>query len=82
MTRRMMNTSEMVPLEQRLAVVDGYGQKLTGSGYSTDQIRRVIVGGLTGYERRLNLSKDINNSRWKPLHESACFNATKKGTRS
>ena len=78
MTRRMMNTSEIVSLEQRLAVVDGYGQKLTDSGYSIDQIRRVIVGELTGYERRLHLSKDTTNNMWWPLHESACFNATKR----
>ena len=78
MTRRMMNTSEMVPMEQRITVVDDYGQRLTDSGYGIDQIRRVIVGGLTGYERRLHLSKDTTNSRWRPLHESACFNATKR----
>ena len=36
MPRRMMNTSEMVPMEQRLAVVDEYGQKLTDSGYGID----------------------------------------------
>ena len=44
MTRRMMNTSEMVPMEQRVTVVDDYGQKLTDSGYGIDQIRRVIRG--------------------------------------
>jgi hypothetical protein len=59
MTRRMMNTSEMVPLAKRLEIVDGYGQKLTDSGYGIDQIRRVIVRGLTGYERILHLSKDV-----------------------
>ena len=44
MTRRMMNTSELVPMEQRLKVVDEYGQKLTNSGYGLDQVRRVVVG--------------------------------------
>ena len=35
----------------------------------------MIVGGLTGYERRLKLSLDKNNSKWRPLHEGALFNA-------
>jgi hypothetical protein len=78
MTRRMMNTNEMVPMEQRITVVDDYGQKLTDSGYGIEQIRRVVVGGLTGYDRALHLCKDTTNSRWRPLHKSACFNATKR----
>jgi hypothetical protein len=33
------------------------------------------VGGLTGYERRLLLSKDKKNPKWRPLHEGAHFDA-------
>ena len=36
----------------------------------------MIVAGLVGYERRLALSKDKTNCKWRPLHEGARFNAT------
>ena len=66
MVRRMVNTSERIPLIDRLMVVDGYAQKLIYSEYSVDETRDIIVGGLKGYERLLSLSKDTGNPRWKP----------------
>ena len=59
----MVNTSEMVPLADRLSVVDDYAQKMINSEYSVDETRDVIVGGLKGYERILSLSKDTGNPR-------------------
>ena len=41
-----------------------------------EQARKMIVAGLVGYERRLALSKDKTNCKWRPLHEGARFNAT------
>ena len=61
MVRSMVNTSEMVPLADRLMVVDEYAQKLVKSEYSIDETRDIIIGGLKGYERLLSLSKDIGN---------------------
>ena len=74
--RRMMNTSERIELQERIEVIDNYGMKLVNSGYSLDQSRKMIVGGLVGYERRLALSRDTTNLKWRPLHEGAKFNAT------
>ena len=71
MVRRMMNTSELLDAAVRVGVVDNYGQKLINSGYGIDQVRRVIVGGLTGYEKRVKLSKDCSSSKWRPHHEGA-----------
>ena len=65
MIRRMVNTSEMVPLADRLMVIVDYTQKLINSEYSVDESRDIVVGGLKGYERLLSLSKDIGNPRWK-----------------
>ena len=59
----------------RLTVVDEYAAKLINSGYNLEYARKVIVGGLTGYERKLALSKKKDHPRWKPLHPGAKFNA-------
>ena len=81
MVRRMVNTSELVPMKTRLAIFDKYGQKLTDSGFGLKQVRTIIVGGLTRYERRLALSLDVNNPKWRPLHEGANFNAGSRRTK-
>ena len=78
MYRRMTNTSELVTLEQRLEIVDQYGQKLTNSGYGLEQIRRAMVGGLVRYERRLLQSLSKPGVGWRPLHEGAKYNASNR----
>ena len=45
------------------------------SEYSVEEARKIIIGGLKGYERLLSLSKDITNPRWKPLHMAGSWNA-------
>ena len=75
MVRRMLNTSEGVSSTKRLELVDGYAQKLVNSEYSVEEARKIIIGGLKGYERLLSLSKDITNPRWKPLHMAGSWNA-------
>ena len=41
------------------AIVDGYGQKLTNSGYTHDQVRRILVNGVKGFEgRKVRCSKE------------------------
>ena len=70
-----MNTSEKIVQDERNEVVDTYAKKLVNSGYSLEQSRKFIVSGLSGYERRLALSKDVENSKWRPLHEGAGYNA-------
>ena len=61
-------------------VVDDYCQKLADSGYLADQMKKVNTGGLTGYERRRNLSiLEPTDRKYRPLHESRHHNA--KGRR-
>ena len=74
--RRMLNTSERLEIRHRLEVVDNYALKLVNSGYDLEYARKVIMGGLTGYERKLALSLDRTNPKWKPLHQGAKFNST------
>jgi hypothetical protein len=73
--RRMMNTSEQLDMRDRNMVVDNYAQKLSNSGYNVEQSRKMIVSGLTGYERRLALSRNKESVKWRPLHEGAKYNA-------
>ena len=76
LVRRMLNTSEDLEMHERIVVTDKYCQKLTDSGYDIDQIKRVVIGGLTGYERRRALSLlDPANRKFRPLHESRKYNA-------
>ena len=63
LVRRMVNTSEMVDIVKRVAVVDTYAQKLINSEYSLKETRDVIIGGLKGYERLLSLSRDRSNPK-------------------
>jgi hypothetical protein len=56
MVRRIVNTSELVEMSVRIEIIDNYCQKLCDSGYENEQMRRVVVGGLTRYERRLVLN--------------------------
>ena len=73
--RRMINTSELVSLEERIDIIDKYAVKLMNSEYPLEEARNIIIGGLKGYERLLSLSKDTNNPKWKPLHMAAGWNA-------
>ena len=52
---------------------------MANSGYGRDQVRKIVIGGLTGYERKVSISKDRSNPRWRPLHDSA---ASSSGRRS
>ena len=70
--RRMMNVSENLPIQERTVVLDNVAQKLTNSGYNMDEIRKGMVGALTGYERKLEASKKSPKEKgYKPLHEGA-----------
>ena len=71
----MLNVSEELPIEERIQVLDRVAQKLTNSGYNKNEIRKGMVGALTGYERRLAASKKSKGENgYKPLHEGAEVN--------
>ena len=57
MIRAYPNTSELVDLEERLAVVDNFGKKMLNSGHSLEEARRNLISGLKGYERKLKKSQ-------------------------
>ena len=69
--RRMMNVSEELPNEERIVVLDKVAQKLCNSGYKLEEIRKSMVGALTGYERKVDASRRPVGAGFKPLHEGA-----------
>ena len=78
MIRRMVNTSELVDIEKRLEVIDNYARKLINSEYDLEVTRRIIVGGLKGYERMLSVSLDKDSQNWKPLHLPTSYKAKER----
>ena len=74
--RRMMNTSEDLGMMERNCVIDDYAMKVVNSGYGLKQTRNIVVGGLKGYERKLELSRNKANPKWRPLHQGDDYNVS------
>ena len=77
-TRRMLNTSELLDDCVRCKVLDDFCRKMGNSGYDVRFMRKVVIGGITGYERNLARSRDKNKPGWRPLHESATRSAGRR----
>ena len=73
--RRMLNTSELLPMEERTRVLDNFSQNMTNSGWSTEKTRDIIIAGLKGYEKMVALDKLPLEGGHKPLHESAAYSS-------
>ena len=57
LVRRLLNTMESLGSQERMKVVDGYAQKLLNSGYEMEQVRKILVSGIKGYENRSGTTK-------------------------
>ena len=55
LVRRMLNTSELISQGERNLVIENYIIKLTRSGYSKVQFKRIVISGLKGYENKKEL---------------------------
>ena len=51
--RRLLNTGREIPLKQKRGILDDFGGKLLASGYDTEQTRRIILGGIRGFESKV-----------------------------
>ena len=51
--RRLDSFSETVALSERVAVLDRFGQKLLNSGHSITTVRRILISGITGHQRKV-----------------------------
>ena len=78
LTRRLLNSSESLGNKERVRVVDIYTQKLINSGYGVEQIRRNVINGIKGYERKLKESKEGGRRLHRTSAESSGKRAKKK----
>ena len=78
--RRLLTTGEMIPDEARCQILDNFAQKMKNSGYGLLQIRRVILGGIKGYEKMVKKSKAGGRSLHRSSGESSAARTRKKLT--
>ena len=74
LVRRMKNTSSRLPQSSRNEVVNQYTIKLASSGYSLDQVHRIVVAGLRGFEKKVK--KQLAGKGL--IHQSAAGGAAKR----
>ena len=72
--RRMKNTSEMLNIQTRIAIIDEFTQQLFMSGYGKDQVKRIITAGLVGYEN----IKSTAEKKGEGIHKSAASGAVQR----
>ena len=80
LTRRLLNMSEDMTVEDKVLVIDNYSTKLATSGYSTTQIRRIIVNGIKAYESKIMNAKRRAYRLHRTADESYTTRARKKLT--
>ena len=77
--RRLLNCSEMLEDSCRVESLNNLAVKMCTSGYNTIYIRKVMVAGIKGYEKRLaNSRRQKTDPKYKPLHLSKSFNAVRR----
>ena len=78
--RRLLTTGDMIPDATRCQILDRFAQKMMNSGYGLKQIRRVILGGIKGYEKMVKRSKQGGRKLHRSSGESSQARARKKLT--
>ena len=78
--RRLLTTGEMIPDSERCQILDRFAQKMKNSGYGLQQIRRVILAGIKGYESLLKRCRKGERSLHRSSAESSTLRARKKLT--
>ena len=67
MVRRLMNTSEGLPENYYWEITDNYATKLHNSGYTLEQIRKILLAGIKGFESK----KERCKKESRPLRRTA-----------
>ena len=52
LTRRFDVLDEKIEINEKIGIINHYTQQLLNSGYSTEQIRDIIISGLKGIQRK------------------------------
>ena len=72
--RRCKNTSELLSMEERLAVIDQFTEQVLACNYSRDQTKKIVSAGLIGYE---NMKLAANKSG-SGIHKGAAEGAVER----
>ena len=78
LVRRLCNTMETLGAKEQHMVIDNYSQKLLNSGYGREQVQRIIVNGIKGYEGRKNRCKKEGRKLRRTAKESQGARMKKK----
>ena len=78
LVRRLGNTRESMGAVEMCKVVDQYGQKLINSGYSLEQVRRILINGIKGFEGRKARCKREGRSLYRTAIQSHGARVRKK----
>ena len=70
LVRRLNNTRESMGAREQIKVVNDYGQKLINSGYALDQVKKILINGIKGYEGRKARCKKEGRSLYRTAKES------------
>ena len=62
LVRRLLNTREELGAIVRSTVVDNYAAKLGASGFKTEQIKKILINGIKGYETKRRSRKMMGRS--------------------
>ena len=76
--RRLLRTSRQVGMEEWPRVVDQYAKKLMTSGFKKDQVTRMVVAGIKGYEGKLERCKLEGKKLYRTAEESGPARLRKK----
>ena len=76
--RRMKNTSLDLPIAARVQIVDEFSSKLLTSGYSREQIKKIAIAGLKGFEKAVRSHKEGKRTLHRSAHEGAAGRNRKK----
>ena len=76
--RRMLNIGGETGPETRLEVIDNFARKLLTSGFKTDQVRRILLSGLRGYETKVKRRKAEGTPLYRTSKESVGSRDRKK----
>ena len=68
--RRLKNTRDSLPVEYRMETLEDISQRMRNSGHSNPFMKRILMAGITKYEKKLRNSRlDNRSGQYKPLHQ-------------
>ena len=77
--RRLINTSEEAPEQERTLVLDNYAQKLINSGHDEETAKMFLVHAVTCYMHKESISRlPVDHPEYSPLHLSKNHNRNER----